>query len=421
MTPPLPHDVLVVGGGPAGAAASYWLARAGHDVCLIERQTHPGTNTRGHGLTPRAVKAIDDMGLSSRFGSTQRSQGLRAVAHGIAVEIDWPEHPIYPSHGYVVRRRDLDQMVTQHAVDAGAVLHQCTEAVRPILHRGLVVGAEVEEAGRRREVRARYLVIADGSDSPFGRDLGTSRTRSTPQGMVIQSSFQSPRHADAWVEVALDVRDRQGDPRGGFGWVLPLGDGTIEVGVGLSPPFPDARSLDPGELMAEFAATLSTSWDIDPERPIEAPASTRVPASGSVSPKVGPNWLVVGDAAGSINPFHGGGIDAAYETGQMAADLISEALVTGSGLALQRYTGMLDEEYGRPSEVASAFSKISGRPALWTQLTRVGIHSRPLMAWVLRVMTNLLRDDEPAPAEAAHRAVSAIARIVARPSRRLKS
>jgi flavin-dependent dehydrogenase len=136
---------------------------------------------------------------------------------------------------------------------------------------------------------------------------------------------------------------------------------------------------------------------------------------GSVSPIVGPTWLVVGDAAATINPFNGEGIDYAYETGRMAAGLLDEALRTGDGLVLWQYPRMLDAEYGLYFKVARLFAKVIGNPALLGQLTRVGMQSRTLMEWVLRIMANLLRDDELGPAEAAYKAAAAIVRVVPEP------
>ena len=118
--------------------------------------------------------------------------------------------------------------------------------------------------------------------------------------------------------------------------------------------------------------------------------------------------MVVGDAAGSVNPFNGEGIDYAYETGRMVAGLLDEALTTGDGMALQRYPALLEAEYGLYFKVARLFSKVIGNPALMRELTHVGMQSRTLMEWVLRIMANLLREDELGPAEAAYRAVAAI-------------
>jgi flavin-dependent dehydrogenase len=123
----------------------------------------------------------------------------------------------------------------------------------------------------------------------------------------------------------------------------------------------------------------------------------------------------VGDAAGSINPFNGEGIDYAYETARMAADLIDESIMSGTAQPLQRYTTLLDDEYGLYFKVARSFAKIIGQPVLMRELTRVGMRSQSLMEWVLRIMANLLRDDELGPAEAAYRSVARIARMVPDP------
>jgi flavin-dependent dehydrogenase len=215
-------------------------------------------------------------------------------------------------------------------------------------------------------------------------------------------------HDDPWIESALDVRDRAGASLPGYGWIFPVGDGTVNVGVGLLSTFRDWKQVNTSHLMAEFAATAPAYWGISPETSCGPPTGGRIPMAGSVDPKVGPTWAVIGDAAGSVNPFNGEGIDYAYETGRMVAGLLDEALTTGDGMALQRYPALLDAEYGLYFKVARLFSKAIGNPALMRELTRVGMHSRTLMEWVLRIMANLLREDELGPAEAAYRAVATI-------------
>jgi geranylgeranyl reductase family protein len=412
------HDVLVIGGGPAGSAAGFWLAKAGHDVCVLERKSFPRDKTCGDGLTPRAVHQLRAMGLEPAIAAHHhRHDGLRAVAHGITLELPWPEHPVYPNYGYVVRRRDLDQMVADHAAGAGATLLPATEAVRPLLRDGLVTGAVVDDKarGETREIRARYVIVADGSLSRFGRALGAARNKSYPQGIAIRGYFESPISADPWIESCLDVHDRNGQTMPGYGWIFPLGDGTINVGIGLLSTFKGYKDVNTTHLMGEWAATAPERWGIDPHAMLAPPTGGRLPMAGSVNPKVGPNWLLVGDAAGSINPFNGEGIDYAYETARMAADLVDEALVTGTASPLTRYTTVLDDEYGLYFKVARNFAKIIGQPVLMRELTRVGMRSQSLMEWVLRIMANLLRDDELGPAEAAYRSVARIARMVPDP------
>jgi menaquinone-9 beta-reductase len=409
------HDVLVVGGGPAGSAAAYWLARAGHDVCVLEKKTFPRDKTCGDGLTPRAVRQLRDMGLEPAIaGAHHRHDGLRAIAHGITLELPWPEHPVFPSYGYVVRRRDLDGLVADGAASAGATIRTATEAVAPLIQDGLVTGASVKDAasGASGEISARYIVIADGSLSRFGRALGTGRNKAYPQGMAIRGYFESPLSTDPWIESALDVHDRDGGSLPGYGWVFPLGDGTVNVGIGLLSTYKGYRDVNTSHLMREWAATAPEHWELDPEAMLAPATGGRLPMAGSVDPKVGPNWVVIGDAAGSINPFNGEGIDYAYETAHTAAGLLDECLSSGSAMPLQRYPSILDADYGLYFKVARAFAKVIGQPALMRELTRVGMQSRTLMEWVLRIMANLLRDDELGPAEAAYRTIARMARLV---------
>ncbi|MGD9792316.1 MAG: geranylgeranyl reductase family protein [Acidimicrobiia bacterium] len=407
------YDVVVIGGGPSGSATGYWLAEAGHDVCVVERKVFPRDKTCGDGLTPRAVKQLTDMGLAEPLEMFHRYNGLRATGHGMSLELQWPSHPLYPSHGFVVKRRELDHMVANHAVKAGTTMMQGTEAIAPIVDRGFVRGAVVKnkESGQTQELRAKYVVVADGANSRFGRALGTNRNKVYPQGMAIRSYWESPLHAEPWIESALDVRDRNGKTLPGYGWIFPCGDGTVNVGVGLLSTFKDYKSVNTTHLLREYAATAPGYWELDAEHPVCEPTGGRLPMGGSVGPKVGLTHLVVGDAAGSINPFNGEGIDYAYETGRMAAQVLSDALRTGDSQALQQYSKMIDDEYGQYFKVARLFAKVIGRPALMSQLTRVGMHSHTLMEWVLRIMANLLRPDELGPAEAAYKAAAAIVRL----------
>ncbi len=112
-----------------------------------------------------------------------------------------------------------------------------------------------------------------------------------------------------------------------------------------------------------------------------------------------------------MNPFNGEGISTAYETGRLAAAAVAAALETGDGLALARYPQQLEELYGLYFKVARAFVRAIGNPAVMRELTRVGMRSRSLMEWVLRIMANLLRPDEVGPAEAAYKMVAALVRL----------
>ncbi len=408
--------MLVVGAGPSGSAAAYWLADAGYDVLVVEKKHFPRVKTCGDGLTPRSVRQLEDMGLGESLRRHHRYDGLRALAFGKELELAWPTHPAFPSHGYVVTRADLDALVAARAQAAGATLWQGAEAVAPLgagAGAGGPAGGAVvldHDSGSRSEVSARYVVVADGANSRFGRALGVTRDKSIPLGMAIRGYYESPRHAETFIESHLDIRDNAGNVVPGYGWIFPLGDGRVNVGIGVLSTFAGWKQLNTTKLMESFVAYAPESWCLSPASSLGPPTGGRLPMGLSVGPHVGPDYLLAGDAGGSINPFNGEGIAYGYETGRLAAATIAEAIVGSDPAHLSSYDDRLSEIYGLYYKVGSAFMKLMGRGELMRLFVGTGMYSRPLMEHVLTIMSNLVRDDELGPAEAAYRSVAALVR-----------
>jgi menaquinone-9 beta-reductase len=421
------HDVLVIGAGPGGSSCAYWLADAGWDVVVIEKKRFPREKTCGDGLTPRAVRQLADMGLEHALTGSQRHIGLRAHGFGQVLEMAWPEHPAFPSYGYNITRHDLDTLVAEGAVKAGATVWQGTEAVRPLLEPGakpagpsaddvlpICLGAVARdrETGRTREIRARYVVVADGSNSRFGRALGTARQRQHPMGMALRGYYRSPRHDDPYIESHLDIRDADGNVVPGYGWIFPLGDGRVNVGVGLLATDKRWKGVNTTKLMDAFVEWAPQSWELSPASCCGPPTGGKLPMGLAVGPHAGPNTVVVGDAAGSINPFNGEGIAYGYETGRLAAAFIGEALAGGGPAAVLAYEQRLAEVYGSYYRVARAFVRLVSNPQVMRACVGGGLRSELLMNQLLRIMANLMRPDVLGPAEVGFRAMEAVAHLL---------
>lgn len=397
--------VLVVGGGPGGASAAYWLARNGLDVHLVEKKRYPREKACGDGLTPRAVHQLLEMGFDFDGLDLHRIDGLRSYAGDLEIELTWPEHSVFPNWGATMRRADLDGTVAALAVAQGAVVEQGTSAA-PILENNTVTGVTLTNDDGSRVVHPRFVVIADGSNSRFGRSLGASRRRDYPYGLAIRAYYESPNSDDPFIESQLDIRDKKGRAMPGYGWVFPLGDGEINVGAGLVSTFKGWKDVNTSHILEAYAEGLPDHWKVDSVTPHTKPIGGKLPMSLSVGPKVGRNWVLVGDASGAVNPFNGEGIDYAYETGRMAARHVASAAAGG---ALSDYAVELEDVYGDYHRVARVFVRAIGNPTVMKTLTTVGLRSKPLMEWTLKVMANLL---DPEEAKMSEHVYTAIERVV---------
>jgi flavin-dependent dehydrogenase len=266
--------------------------------------------------------------------------------------------------------------------------------------------------GETGVVRAKYVVVADGANSRFGRALGASRDRTHPLGMALRGYYRSPRHDDEMIESHLDIRDAEGNVVPGYGWIFPLGDGRVNVGVGLLSTDHRWKGVNTTHLMDAFVSGAPKSWDLRPETACGPPTGGKLPMGMSVTPQFGLNTVVIGDAGGSINPFNGEGIAYGYETGRLAAASLGEALSGAGGEALARYADRLRDAYGLYFAVAEAFVRRISDPRTMRLCVGVGMRSELVMTRILRIMANLMRPDALGASELAYRGLLALADLL---------
>ncbi len=419
---PTIYDVVIVGGGPSGSACAYWLAQAGWSVCLIEKKLFPREKTCGDGLTPRSVYQLSEMGLEGIVAANgHKYNGLRAFGFGASLEMNWPKHPIFPNYGYTITRFNLDGLVAENAEKYGADVLNGVEALdllepTPAPVGGLVGASGVvvkdKDTGDIAEIRGRYLVIADGQNSRLGRELGITRNRDWPLGMALRGYYTSDRHAEPWIDSHLDIRDTNGDVVPGYGWIFPLGDGRVNVGVGLLSTGGAWKGVNTTKLQEYFVAQVADEWGLNDDTCQGPPTGGRLPMGLSIGPRVGANTLTIGDATGMVNPFNGEGIAYGYESGRLAASVLGEALLANDPSTLRLYDERLEAAYGDYFKVARGFVRLISEPKILAACVGMGLRVKPVMRELLAVMANLMSNDDKGPAEIGYRAVSRLANAI---------
>jgi geranylgeranyl reductase family protein len=388
----LETDVLVVGAGPGGSAAAYHLARHGIDVTVLEKATFPREKVCGDGLTPRSVKAIQDLGVDTDDPRFERVIGLRVHARRTTIQLPWPDLTTFPPFGLVMPREGFDHLLAQRAVKAGARLLERTEAIEPVFTDGYVTGARVRTTGDRdappTEIRARYVIAADGAASRFGKPAGVQRDPRRPLGIAARRYYKVDYHPGPWIESWLDLWD--GDlllP--GYGWLFPVAGGRINLGAGLLNTFANFQDISAQRLFDAFARMMPADWGISEETAQGRVLSGPLPMGLNRVPQAVPGLLLIGDAAGAVNPFNGEGIAYAIETGQIAADLVHEAVVHDRPALAMQYPQVLADTYGGYFAIGRQFAKVIGKPSIMGRATYHLLPRRGIMAFALRAMANL--------------------------------
>ncbi|MFM8563219.1 MAG: NAD(P)/FAD-dependent oxidoreductase [Acidimicrobiia bacterium] len=376
-------DVAIIGGGPGGSAAAISAARAGLRVVMCEKGPHGRDKVCGDGLTPRAIGALDELGVDHSVA--HRIDGLRMIAGKKQRELAWPTTDRFPNHGAVWPRRRFDNHLLDLAVTAGADVRFEAEAL-PVIENGTVVGVEVNG----EVLRSSLVILAAGAQGAAAKMLGAVRDPDETFGLAIRAYAPTPRHAERHLEACLSLRDEHGTPIPGYGWMFPAGDGTVNIGVGALSTMKGFKKLNLNTLLDQYAAIVRDSWSLGDY--VEKPRAWRLPMS--CVRRHGPGWVAIGDAAGFVNPMNGEGIDYALESGMLAV----QCFVENPSTAAAEYDRLVGERFDSFLRTGRRFSFIIGHPWLLRPGLRVAVGTQAAADITLAVMGNLIDSSTPGAA-----------------------
>jgi geranylgeranyl reductase family protein len=355
-----------------------------------------------------------EMGVDTEGPGFVRNEGLRVYGPRGILDLAWPALNDWPGYGLVRTRIDFDELLARRAQQAGAVLYESTEATTPVMDRGWVAGAQVRElqqangdaapdavangnpaarrkrpeAGPTRTIRAKFVLAADGASSRFAGQAGVKRDPKRPLGIAARRYYRWDRAQVPWLEAWLDLYEGE-KVLPGYGWIFPIDDEVVNVGAGLLNTFHGFKDLSAQRVFDVFIKMLPADWGLNEDTAIGPVRSGPLPMGFNRRPLAEPGVLVVGDAGGLVNPFNGEGISYAMETGQMAAELVFDALEKGRPGLAQVYPTLLRQRYGKYFAMGNVFVKVIGNPKFMSFATRHGLHREWLMQFALRMMANL--------------------------------
>ena len=371
------YDVAVIGAGPSGAAAALHSVRRGFETVLIDSAEFPRDKTCGDGLTPRGLHQLNQLGVE--VNSSYRNKGLKLHGFGTSATAPWPS--TYPCvEGTALQRHRLDALLVDASVAAGAHLLTGEPATDPQLEGNLLVEFRVGE----KKIRAKEVIVADGVRSTFGQKLGRIWHKGEVFGIAARSYCESPFSDEPWMHSHVELRDEDGVVQPGYGWIFPIGDGSVNLGCGALSTNKRPAKVNTKKLLSQYASQQRAEWQLGDEKFI---TSAALPMGGAVSNVAGANWMIIGDAAACVNPLNGEGIDYGLET----AALSTEILGTNKDLTLV-WPDLLRQHYGEAFMLARTLARVLTYPQFLPLVGPIGL--RGPMHVAARLMGNLITDED---------------------------
>jgi flavin-dependent dehydrogenase len=376
-------EVIVVGGGPAGSALAFRLARAGCDVLLVDRAQFPRDKPCSEYLSPQAGRLLDDMGVLERLenGESARLVGMRITAPGSrhfsgtfgAVRGFEPYRP----WGLAIRRTILDHALLSRAREVGVRVRERVQ-VRDLQSDavGRVTGVREIDGGRQEVLRAPLVIGADGLRSVVARRARLGAHGRWPRRIAFVAHYRG-------VRLDGDVGDMSVFRAGCYVGLAPVGGGLTNVALVMPSDRAVASRGDAAGFMAAELARRPSVVERLRDATLEAPPRVVGPFNWRARVAWSPGLALVGDAADFFDPFTGEGIYAALRGAELLTGYAFEAIRAGTGrqadIALEAYDRCRKAEFAGKWAVERLIGAAIAWPAAMDFAAR-GLAARPDLA-----------------------------------------
>lgn len=311
------YDVIVVGGGPGGAMAARTCAEKGLKVLLLEKEDVPRYKACGGAVSWKALQIIgpiDEVQPQYRcYGATVYSPAMRKASHKLKEAVS-----------ILVFRSSFDHFLLKQAQDKGADINTGEKAISVN-----IIDEQVHVITTKGEYTAKLIIGADGVNSTVARETGLRKKwEAEGYGICIETEIElTPEDAEKCV-LDKEMIEAYFLKSRGYGWIFPKGN-IMSIGLGLWKPI----TIKPSQAFEDFISFLSKERGIDLAAHITKKFIHRVPVGGMNRKISGEKVLLVGDAAGFVDPFLGEGIYYAVASGSAAGEVAAEAIYHGTDLS----------------------------------------------------------------------------------------
>jgi FADH2 O2-dependent halogenase len=368
-------DVIVIGGGPAGATVGAYLGRAGHRVMVLERDIHPREHV-GESLVPATNIVTHDLGFwekleSSQFvkkpGATWTGTEGKVGSQFVVTFADVPQNIPNPEYTYHVDRAAFDAMYLRHASELGAEVIQGISVLKVLFEGDRAVGVRVRVLGKEFDLRSRYVVDASGRRCLIGKQLGIWEKDKQFNQFAIYSWFKGVNPPSPETEEYIHIHFLPVNR--GWVWHIPIYDGITSVGAVTEKSDFLKSGQDHETFFNELLQMTANTRHILNGAERVKPYYIEGDYSYKMDEFAGPGWLLVGDAARFVDPIFSSGVSVAMRSGQFASQAIERALLGDETEAFGEYQETVDrgvqiwyEWITLYYKLQELFTRFSGKP-----------------------------------------------------------
>ena len=390
------YDAIIVGAGPAGTTAALYAHRLGLNCILLDKSIFPRDKICGDALSGKAVRIMKELDLLDGVEQLDGSE-INRITFGS------PSHNQFDVHlkgskvnqnitkGFVIPREIFDNYLFEKAAAVTETLQGF--AVKDLVYEhSRVAGVKGETKEGQEEIfKAPIIIGCDGANSIVARKLGLYGMDMENTAVAIRCYYSGVEGLTNQIELHYV---KEVNP--GYFWLFPAGEGKANIGIGLSKNDAKKESRTLRQILDEVIQSDYFRDRFKNAKPMEKPVGWNLPLGSSHRKNHGDGYMLLGDAAGLIDPFTGEGIGNAMVAGKYAMQVASESKNTGdySEKAFSEYDQLLWDEIGKELRTSTKLQNLARSNFLLNFIINRAARNEEVQEIISGMLSNEIPKDE---------------------------
>ena len=395
MTMDKHYDIIIVGGGPAGTSAALYAHKMGLKTIILDKNTFPRDKICGDALSGKSVKYMRELGVLDQVpnlnGSTIRRITFGSPSHKqFDIHLNNPQNKGDIKEGYVIPREIYDNFLFEKAKEVTEIIENFN--VNDLLYENnKIIGISGKHSKQVHQIYAPLILGCDGAKSTIARKLGFHTEDQENTAIAIRCYYEGVKGLTDQIE--LHFVD---EVLPGYFWLFPAGDNIANIGLGLSKKFAKKDERKLSQILDEVTASPYFKDRFSDAKKLEKPKGWSLPLGRIQRPSYGDGFMLLGDAAGLIDPFTGEGIGNAMASAKFAVEVASEAKKNNdySKDVLSKYHKLVWDELGSELRTSTKLQNLSNYRTLLNIVINKASRNKDIQDIISGMLTKEISKDK---------------------------